>query len=828
MGNKRRMAPTLTDLPEFYHFKMLRNYFTIAIRNIRRTKAYSTINIFGLSVGVACCLLLTLYVQDELSYDKHQKRLEDLYRITTTFSAGTGIEGFSATSPPVALTLKDEIPEIESAARILNPPGVTQSLIKYEDKVFYETDGLLADSTMFNVLTYEFVEGSPERALTDPNTVVITDKLAHKLFDNEPALDKLITISMGAPPVNFKITGVVKDNPKTHFHGNFFTSMYSQGWGDFMRSPAALNEWAGNNFVPSYLKLVPGTNQDIVIKKMNLVLQTHGGKAMEALGMNKTLGLEPVKDIYLNGFNVKSPHITYIYVISSIAVFILVIACINFMNLSTARATKRANEIGVRKVMGAVRSSLIGQIMGEAMIIVLLSIVIAVVMVQAALPFFNQLTAKTISFGSENILYFILALAGVTIVTGLLAGSYPALYLSSFQPAQVLKGKSNMGNASGLMRRSLVVIQFMIAITLVCGMIIISQQLEFMREQDLGFDSKAKVIIPLRTQTAKEKYTSMRSELSKVTGVSAVSATDYVPGNNIFTDMSFYKDGGNMNSAINIRRNNVDYGYMQLMGIKLIAGRNFTDNYGMEQNKLILSHSTARKFGFEPDQAVGQNLHFEWQGTKYDFEIVGVMEDYHQTSLKQEIKPTLFQMADNPNSFAFLVANVDSKNFETAISTIRSKWTDIVSDTPFEYSFLDQDIQKQYDEDRRVSNIITYFTVIAMLISCLGLYGLSSYMAERRFKEIGMRKVLGASVNQIVVMMSSEFVRLIIVALVISVPVAWYGMNKWLSGFAYHIPVNFMVFVYAGIAALLVALITVSFESVKAASTNPVKALRSE
>ncbi|MEO5976454.1 MAG: ABC transporter permease [Chryseolinea sp.] len=807
---------------------MLKNYLVIAIRNIRRTKTYSTINIFGLSMGVACCLLLTLYVQDELSYDKHQNRLDDLYRVTTTFSAGVGIEPFSTTSPPVALTLKQEIPEVENAARILNPPGVTQSLIKYEDKVFYETDGLLADSTMFNLLTYEFIEGSPDHALTDPNTVVITDKLARKLFDNEPALDKLITISLGAPPVNYKITGVVKDNPKTHFHGNFFASMYSTGWGDFLKSPDALNEWAGNNFVPTYLKLVPGADKDMVIKKMNQVLLNHGGKAMEALGMTKTLGLEPVKDIYLKGFNAKSPRITYIYVISSIAIFILVIACINFMNLSTARATKRANEIGVRKVMGAVRSSLIWQIMGEAMIIVLISIVFAVVMVQVSLPFFNQLTAKTINFGSENIAYFIIGLAGVTIVTGVLAGGYPAFYLSSFQPAQVLKGKSSMGNASGLMRRSLVVVQFMIAITLVCGMIIISQQLEFMRVQDLGFDSKAKVIIPLRTESAKGKYTSLKSELSKMAGVSAVSATNYLPGNNIFSDMSFFKDGGTMSSAVNIKRNDVDYGYMHLMGIKLIAGRNFTDNYEMEQNKLILTRSTAKNFGFEPDQAVGQSLHFEWQGKKSDFEIIGVMEDYHQTSMKQEIKPTLFQMARNPNLYDFLVANIDSKNFETVISTIKSKWTDIVSDTPFEYSFLDQDIQKQYDEDKRFSSIITYFTIIAMLISCLGLYGLSSYMAERRFKEIGMRKVLGASVKQIVVMMSSEFVRLIMIALVISVPVAWYGMTQWLNGFAYHIPVNFLVFVDAGGAALLIALITVSFESVKAASSNPVTALRSE
>jgi putative ABC transport system permease protein len=808
---------------------MIRSYITIALRNIMRSKVYSLINILGLSLGVACCLLLALYVQDEMSYDKYHDRLNDLYRVTTHFQSDKGLDHLATTSPPIAMTLKDEIPEIEAAARVLNPPGVSQNLIKYEGNVFYESEGFIADSTLFEVLTYEFIEGNPETALVEPNSVVITDKLSKKLFGNEPALDKSISISQGTQSVNFKITGVIKDNTKTHIHANFFTSMTSDGWAAYLRSPDAAGEWAGQNFVPAYLKLNPNHNKEEVIKKINRVLVKYGSEDMKALGMTKTLGLQPVKDIYLKSDINQSPRITYIYVIVSIAVFILLIACINFMNLSTARATKRANEIGVRKVMGAFRSSLIRQILGEAMIIVIFSILISVIFMQLALPFFNELTGKTISFDTENIGYFALALASITIITGLVAGSYPAFYLSSFQPAQVLKGKFAMSNASGWLRRSLVVFQFMIAITLVCGMLIISRQLTYMQNKNLGFDAQAKIVLPLRTDASRKNYEALINEISKDNSVKTVSGADYMPGSQIWNDMLFYKEGGNMNTAVMNYRNTVDHGYIDLLNIKLIAGREFTANREADgQTKLIINRESAKKFGFTPEEAVGQKLYFEWQGKKYDFEIIGVMENYHQMSLKEEIKPTMFELSKDPTRYDFLIASVSNENFDKTIASIEKTWKTLVNDTPFEYSFLDQNIQKQYEEDRKVSSIIMSFTFIAMFISCLGLYGLSTYMAERRFKEIGVRKVMGASVNQIVGLMSKEFVKLVVVAFIISVPIAWYVMDKWLQGFAYRISIDAVIFILAGAGALAIALLTVSFESIKAASTNPVKSLRNE
>ena len=424
---------------------------------------------------------------------------------------------------------------------------------------------------------------------------------------------------------------------------------------------------------------------------------------------------------------------------------------------------------------------------------------------------------------------FLIAAIALVIVTGVVAGSYPAFYLSSFQPAQVLKGKIKLGNSTGTLRQALVVFQFMIAIALVCGILIISNQLNFMQEKNLGYDYRAKIVLPLRTEEARNQYDGLKSQIESNNNISAVSGTSYIPGNPIWNDMMFYPDGGSMEKAVDIRRNIVDEGYMEMLDMKLIAGRLFTGNRKMDSdNKLILSRTAANKLGFTPEKMVGQNLHFDWQGKKYDYVVIGVMEDFHQTSLHEEIKPTLFEMADSTKRYDYIVASVSTENFEQTVKSIETIWKSVINDTPFEYSFLDQNIQKQYDEDRRISKIITSFGAIAMIICSLGLYGLSSYMAESRFKEIGIRKVMGASVRQIVAMMSAEFVKLVLIAFLIAVPIAWYTMDKWLESFAYRMPVQWIVFVWAGVVAISIALITVSFESIKAAIANPVQSLRNE
>jgi putative ABC transport system permease protein len=810
---------------------MIRNYIKIALRSMTRNKAYSFINIAGLSVGVACCLILALYIQDEVSFDRHHKNLDDLYRLTTHFSGDRGINDLVTSSAPIAWGVKDEVPEIEVVTRLVNPPGVTQNLIRYEDKQFFESDGFIADSTLFEVLTYEFLAGNPKNALVEANSVVISERLATKLFGKEPALDKMIFISQNGPSANFKVTGVLKDTQKnSHIKANFFVSMTSSGWAEYLRSKDVMDEWGGQNFLFSYIRLKTGADQEAAVKKINEVFLKYGADDMKALGMTKTLGLEPVKDIYLyNAYFNKSPRITYIYVIASIAVFILLIACINFMNLSTAKATKRANEVGLRKTLGAVRSSLVKQFLGEAMVIVLIAIILSTVLVQMILPAFNLLTEKSISFSSDNLLYFAASIVAITLITGFVAGSYPAFYLSSFQPAKVLKGKLALNNSNSLLRRSLVVFQFVIAITLVCGMIVISRQLNFMQEKDLGFNASSKIVLPMRTETARANHQALQNELSKISAVEKTTGTDYLPGSVIWSDFSVYPKGSNMDNGQLVRVNFVEPNFMEAMDIKLIAGRAFTNNYATEsKDKIIMNETAVARIGLSPETIVGQEVFTEWQGEVFKFEVIGVMRDYHQNSPKEPIIPILFRVPEAPKSLDNIIVNIHSGTFEQTVAAIEEKWKVINPDTPFEYAFLDENINKQYTEDRRISRVITSFTVIAMIISCLGLYGLSTYMAERRFKEIGVRKVMGASVQQIVGMMSGEFVKLVLIAFVISVPLAWYSATTWLEGFAYKTPIEFSVFIIAGLSALLIALLTVSFESIRAASGNPVNALRNE
>jgi putative ABC transport system permease protein len=499
------------------------------------------------------------------------------------------------------------------------------------------------------------------------------------------------------------------------------------------------------------------------------------------------------------------------------------------MNLSTARATKRAAEIGLRKVMGAFRSSLIRQILGEAMVIVVISIIISVALVYAVLPGFNDLAGKNISLNQETLIYFAFALLVLTVVTGLFAGSYPAFYMSSFQPVDILKGKFKLSNSSGRLRQGLVVFQFMVAIALVCGVLVIMRQLSFMKEMDLGFDPEAKIIIPLRTTEAKRAYESLKSTMGNMSSVQAVSATAFPPGANVFNDMAFYREGGSMDNAILNRRNNIDAGYMEMLGIDMIAGRAFTDNRESDsQRKIIINRTSAKRFGVEPEEIVGETVYFDWQGENFAFEVIGVMEDYNQTSLRDPINPLMFEISEEADSYGFMITSVNPSGFSETIASIEEVWKSQVTDAPFEYSFLDDNIQKQYSEDQRIAKIISYFAIIAMIVCSLGLYGLSSFMAERRLKEIGVRKVMGASVPQIMGMMSKEFVKLVLIAFVLATPLAWYMMDKWLQGFEYKTALDISIFTYAGIGAVVIAMLTISYESLKAASSNPAHTLRNE
>jgi putative ABC transport system permease protein len=810
---------------------MIRNFITISLRSIMRSKVYSFINIAGLSIGVSCCLLLALYIEDEMSYDKHHRNGENIYRVLSSIGIDKTNHTMGTTSAPIVWGIKDEVPEFEQVTRLLNPPGVDLNLIRYDNNQFYEPNGYIADSTVFDIFAYDFIEGNPRKALTEANSVVISEALAKKLFNTESALNKMININQGGPSGDYTVTGVYREKGYSHIQASFFISMTStSGWTAYIRGPQVADEWAGQNFLLSYVRLKPGHDVAAVTSKMNEVFLKHGADDLKAMGMQKRLALDPVQDIYLySNYSEQSPRITYLYVIASIGIFILLLACINFMNLSTAKATKRANEVGLRKTLGAYRSSLIGQFLGEAMVTVFVAILISTVLVQLALPAFNNITGKHISLQGGNVIFIVGALIATTLVTGLIAGSYPAFYLSSFQPAKVLKGKSVLQSSNGLLRKSLVVVQFVIAITLACGMIVINRQLNFIQEKNLGFEAEHKIVFPLRTSTAQNNFTALQNELSKVSSIHGVTGTHYIPGSYIFTDFNVYPQGSSVEQAIHFRNNTVEPNYLDVLGIQLIAGKNFPEvrPVANQKTKTIVNREGIKQLGFTIENAIGQSLYFEWQGARYEYEIIGVMEDFHQVSLKEEIFPLLFFVQESPTP-DFAIAEIGSDNIQNTLASCEAVWKTLNSDTPFEYTFLDQTIQKQYDEDRKVAKVISSFTTIAMIISCLGLYGLSMFMAERRFKEIGVRKVMGATVKEIVALMSGEFIKFVGVAIIIAVPVSIYAMNKWLDGFAYKTTPDVSIFIYAGLAALLIAVLTVSFESIRAAMGNPVKALRNE
>ncbi len=808
---------------------MIRNYIVLALRNMMRDKVYSVINILGLSFGVACCLLLALYIQDEASYDKHHRGIDDLYMVTSLMGENADKTMYT-TSPPIVWGIKDELPEIENVTRLVNPPGVSQNLIRYEDKQFYETNGYIADSTLFDLFDYDFKSGNPKNALVEANSIVITETLAEKIFGDESALNKIISVNQGDADIDFRVTGVLaKEQKNSHIDANFFVSMTSSGWPEYIRSPGVADQWAGQNFLQSYIRLKPGTSPREFTAKMNKVFLKYGAEDLKTLGIRKKLGIEPVKDIYLYARpRNHSPRVTYLYVIGSIAVFILLIGCVNFMNLSTAKATKRANEVGLRKTLGAYRSSLVTQFLGEAMLIVFIAILMSLGVVQLLLPSFNSLTDKQLGFHSANLGFFFLSLLGITVMTGFVAGSYPALYLSSFQPVKVLKNKVTLSGSS-LLRKSLVVFQFVVAITLVCGMIVITQQLKFMQDKELGFTADNKIVLPLRLGEVRDNHEPLRNELLKQSAIKDVTGVHYVPGSGIWHDFSLYSEGSTMDHAVNIKNTWVEANYIDVMDMTILAGRNFTVNRESEsQNKIILNRTAAKRLGFEPAEIVGQTLYNDKADGREEYEVIGVIEDYHQTSVRDEMFPILFRMPDTNTIHNFMIVETNNESITKAIASMENTWQRINPQVPFEFTFLDESISKQYDEDKRVSQIITAFTIIAMIISCLGLYGLSTYMAERRFKEIGVRKVLGASLSQIVQMMSGEFLKLVFIAFVIAVPLAWYAISAWLENFAYKTPVSVMVFLAAGTSALFIALVTVSFESVRVASGNPVNALRNE
>jgi putative ABC transport system permease protein len=807
---------------------MLKNYLKTSFRFLAKNKTYSFINIFGLALGTLCCIYIILYVTDQYSYDKQQPDAKNIYRITTMIDLAGDKHNGGTSSPPIAPAMKRDFGEVLQYTRVVSTLGVSKSLLSYKEKSFYENDELYVDSTFFRLFNYHFINGNPSNALNAPYSIVLLKPVADKLFGSEDPLGKTITIENGYGKDNFKVTGVIDQSlGKTQIKGNLFLPMNSGGIGSYTYSNTM---WAGNNYAHSYVELRPDANVGALEKKLPAFLNKYGSEQMRAMGMKKELHLQPLLDVQTTGGlehnMIPAVSTSFLYIMILIAVLIQVIACINFMNLSTARASKRAKEVGVRKVIGAGKNSLVKQFLAESLFLSFIGILIALPLLVIALPYLNHITNADIHLTLFRDYKLWIFLVMLVLVTGFLAGSYPAFYLSAFQAIKVIKGNfSNQVSAAGI-RRSLVVFQFVLSIILITSIIIIYSQLNYIKNKDLGFDKKQKLIFNFYTDATQKKMVSLINDFKEMPDVQSVGMSNFSLGQFVEHDHGVYPPGGNMTTSIDAQNIATDEHFVKANGIQLVSGRDFRAG---DSARVLINETLCRRLGLKPETAPGIKISSEYKPEPAIVrEIVGVMKDFNYSSLHQEIKPLELDYQGDINYLDKITVSVNSDNYKSILAKMEVAWHKNLPGVPFEYQFLDDVVQKQYESEMTLGNIINSFTLMAILISSLGLFGLASFSAEQRSKEIGIRKVLGASVSGIVQLLSKDFLKLVLISFVIATPIAWWAMNKWLQGFNYRVPVSWWMFAMAGLIAIFIAMITVSFQAIKAAIANPTKSLKTE
>jgi putative ABC transport system permease protein len=796
-----------------------------------RNKLFTSINILGLSISLACCMLLFSYASQELGYDAHHGK--PIYRITSDLSQTDGESFHVATSSvPVAQVIEHDIPEINTAFRITGGALLgAKDLITIEDNSFYIENGYVADPALFNVFRYDIVDGNTDSPLPFSNAVVIEKEWAIKLFGQDDPIGKSVKISTILGESDYEVSAVYnKDTYRTHLTPSYIISTENASWKGFLDNFSS--QWVGNNLVYTYVELIEGTDPLVVEGKVHEIFLEKGGEEMKAVGFNKKMYLEPVTDIHTTTEYMMSMqgsvNLLFIQVLVLIGVLILLLACVNYINLSTAQASTRELEVGIRKVMGVSSKGLLFQFLGESFLVVLISLIIGVGLTFLAVPSFNQLISNPLVLTPEMLSSSAFYLVIFLILTSFFAGIYPSLYLSSFKPSQVLKGKNRDKGSAAFLRKVLVVFQFVISIVLISSIVIISQQVNYIKNKDLGFDASTKLIIPLRTEEASTQYATLKKEFAANAAVRGVSGANAVPGTIILNDILAYKKGQTMDDAIHIYNNDVDMEYAQVLGVDLLSGSYF-QGYNQDSliGKILVNQVAIDQWNFSPDEAIGEHVYFDWQGEQYEFEIVGVVEDIHQTSLHKNIDPLMFQLGGGER-YQFMILDAELSNFQNLISDLRGEWVDQEINTPFEYFTLNDNLQILYESDFKTFNLIKYFGIISVIISGLGLYALSMFMAVRRFKEIGVRKALGAKVSDILIMVSADLSKLIFIAFIASVPITIFGMGRWLETFAYRITPGVGTYLVAGTVSILIGWMAISYQSIKAAMTNPVNVLRDE
>lgn len=810
---------------------MFKNFLKVALRNLWKNKAFSAINIAGLSVGLAVCLLIVLYVKDELSYDKYNAHSENIYRIDADISFNGTQFTSAASQAPLAPTLMKDYPQIVQYVRLRNFGDI---LVRKDNQNIPNHNAVFADSTFFQVFSIPMIKGNRLTALNEPNSIVIDETTAKKYFNSTDVVGKTLYVDNS---VNCKITGVIKDiPPQSHFHFSFIRPMH-----DTYHDDQA--DWLSNNYA-SYVLVRPGvtkvslqnavdaTINNYLVKQLDQFLHMNANDLKKS-GNHFIYPVMPLTDIHLHSnksyeFEANG-NITYVYIFSIIAIFILLIACVNFMNLSTARSANRAKEVGIRKVAGSSRSSLVTQFLTESVLTSFLSLVIAIGIATLLLPLFNQLAGKQMNVWTLFSTWLLPVLIALIVVVGCVAGSYPAFYLSSFQPVQVLKGSIAKGFKSSWLRSGLVVFQFFISISLIIGTIVIYNQLTYIRSREIGYN-RDQVLVINNTYALDKKIKSFRQDMLKISGVQNAAIAGNLPVETSYSQNGWFKDPTLDAKQVNILTDfNADQNYIPTLGMQMTSGRNFSTDFPTDSSAVIINETAEKLLGFKNplNETLYRPSGYASNGAfaSKPFHIIGVVKDFNFNSMHDKVGPLIIELSEN---YGRIAMRINTKNIPALISEVEKKWNSMGPGQPFSYTFLDADFNKIYNAEQRTGKLFITFAIFAIFIACLGLFGLVTYAAEQRVKEIGVRKVLGASVGEIVAMISKDFVKLVLIAFVIAFPVAWLMMNKWLQSFAYRINISWWVFALAGLLTIAIALITVSFQAIKAALANPTSSLRSE
>ena len=801
---------------------MIRNYFKTALRNIARNKLFTFLNVLGLSLGLATAILILFWVQDEFSYDKYNVNSENIYRVTADYDMSGSRMQLAVTTPPMGEAMIRDYPEVIKSTRLRQ---IGSRILTVGDQKFKAEDLTFADSTFFDFFTIPILEGDPKNLLNQPNFLMLSKKASERFFGDKSAVGESIKVGNST----YMVSGVYDNIPdNTHFHFDVLLSMASL-------EESFSQDFLGGNF-QTYIQVHPTTDivkledqmQEMIVRYLGPALEKVTGQTMEEYmgDGSAAYGLQKLTDIHLRSDLMSelesNGDINNVFIFTFIALFILVIACINFMNMSTARSENRGKEVGIRKVSGAIRGQIIFQYLLESFVITLISYFSAMIIVEICLPSFNTLTGKNI-----DINYFepqtILILIGIILSTSLISGSYPSFYLSSFQPIEALKGIVKKGNSSGKLRNILIVIQFFTTIILISASIFVYNQLNYIQTKKLGFE-KDQLILLHNLNAIGNKASILKQELLNYPEIISGSVSSYLPVPSSVNGIDVHPDG-DQSKLVSIFNWWVDYDYVKTYEMNIIEGRNFSKEFGTDSHAVLINEAALKQFGWETIDGHFIRLYVNMEGETIDYNVIGVIEVFHYESLKKSVSPMLMKLGGGG---FYLSLRYEAEKTQEVIELLEKKWKEFAPNYPFEYSFVNERFNNMYFQEQRMGKIMKIFTILAIIIASLGLFGLAAFIAEKRTKEIGIRKVNGASLLNIFMLFTKDIAKLIIIAFVIAVPLTWYIMDQWLNNFSYRIDISWLVFIGAGLLSFIIAILTISYQAYMASTRNPIESLKCE